>query len=270
MLLENGKFDINSNFTYDKSWADDIFYELLENNRKIYEYAKAHNLENKLDKCFNVFKERAERYDPYNENQQDEEEVKTDKYFSVYNSMYEYKPLKNLWGQEKPFSFTNEFDRVASTFGLKRNLIDKAIITPYFVPLDSDEITNALFNLERRLEFEWQAENPLAIISKIVPYITAVQPLVDGNHRASHAMIQYYLGKTGLPSITRNKHLKEHYEAFTNFEKDAILTGNINDLIAYYYYNVLERQEQICSELGALPQDVLTSKAHSTPDKEIV
>lgn len=268
MLLENGEFDINSTFTYDRDWADELFFELLANNKRILETAKANGLEEEFYKAQNIFKDRANLYDPY-ANQEDDE-VKTNKYYATYDSMYDYVPLKNLWGQEKPFVFSEAFDKVAATFGTKRNYVDKVIIAPYFVPLASDKIGMALTNLDNKIEFEWNDDNPLVLISKIVPYLTAVQPLLDGNHRASHAMLQYYLGKAELPAILRNKHLQEHYEAYTNFEKEAITTGSIDDLIAYYYYNILERQTQICKELGFNPDNVLTSKLKSIPDKEIV
>lgn len=267
MLLQNGEFDLNTEFTYDKAWSDEIFCQLIENQKSIHEYAVAHNLEDEYNENMNIFKKRAENYDPF-ANQEDDE-VKTDRYFNTYNSMYEYQPYRNLWGEEKPFSFYDEFCRVSKTFGIDRSLADKVVMAPYFVPLASDKIVAALTKLQHNIENVWKDDNCIVLIAKIVPYVTAIQPLLDGNHRASHAMIQYYLGKAGLPSIKRNKHLKEHYLGYSIFEKNAIVNGDINDLIAYYYYNVLERQEDLCKKLGIEPKNILKSDIYCVDDQEI-
>lgn len=267
MLLENGEFDLNTEFTYDKKWSDELYKQLIANQKNIHEYAISNNLENEYNKSLNCFKERAERYNPY-ANQEDEE-VKTDRYFNTYNSMYEYQPKRNLWGEEKPFSFLDEFTRVSKTFGIERSLTDKLVMAPYFVPVANHKINDALSRLQFNIEFKWNNDNYLVLIAKIIPFITAIQPLLDGNHRASHSMIHYYLGKAGLPSIKRNKHLEEHFLGYSIFEKNAIINNDLNDLIAYYYYNILERQEQMCKTLGINPREVLKSDIYCIEDKEI-
>jgi len=267
MLKANGQFDLNTKFVYDKEWSDEIYQQLLDNQKAIKNYAIQHKLEDIYNDNVNVFQKRADAFDPY-ANQEDEE-VKTNRYFNAYNLMYKYTPYKNLWGQEKPFIFNEEFERVSKFFGINRGIANKVVTTPYFVPIEPENISSALTQLGIKIDFEWNNDNALVLMSKIVPYITAIQPLLDGNHRASHAMIHYYLGKAGLPSILRKKHLKEHYLGYSIFEKNAIVNDDINDLIAYYYYNILERQEQLCNLLGVEPKQILRSEIYSVPDEEI-
>ena len=268
MLNSYGEFDLNTEFVYDKEWADELYQTLLTNQEIIKTYVKEHNLVKEYRNSMNLFRERAKRYNPYLN--QEDDEVKTDRYFYVYTSMYEYKPKTNLWGQAKPFSFYEEVERVSKTFGLNRSLAGKEVRTPYFNPIASDKINGALGILGANVEFVWNNDNPLVLISKIVPTLTAIQPLVDGNHRTSHAMIQYYLGKAGLPAIARNKHLKEHYKAYTIFEREAIVNDDINDLIAYYFYNIAERQEQICKELGISPNMIFNGRKFCVEDELIL
>ena len=267
MLKQNGEFDLNTKFTYDKEWSDEIYQQLLDNQNAIREYAEKHNLQKEYLDSVNVFKQRAEQYDPFAD--QEDEEMKTNRYFYTYNLMYEYTPSRNLWGQEKPFIFNEELEKISKTFGISRAMANKVVTTPYFVPVSPENISSALTQLACKIEFEWNNDNPLVLVSKIIPCVTAIQPLLDGNHRASHAMIHYYLGKAGLPSITRKKHLKEHYLGYSIFEKNAIINDDINDLIAYYYYNILERQEQICQTLGVDHKTILKSQIYCVPDEEI-
>lgn len=278
LVGESGEFDLETTFIYDKEWSDILFHELLANQAAIKAYAsQSPDLQKLYDENINVFQKEADKYDPYAENQQDEN-FKTAKYSYVYSSMYNFTPSRDLFGREKPFNFIEEFERISTTFGVDRSRADITVTTPYFVPIAPQNIKPALLRLADKLEFEWNNDNPLVIISKMVPYITAIQPLNDGNHRASHAMLQYYLGKAGLPSILRKKGLNEHYNAYTLFEKNAIvgssLNGNengnnIDDLIAYYYINVLERQEELCHILGVDPRMILVSKTRSAPDEPI-
>ena len=268
MLNSYGEFDLNTEFVYDKEWADDLYQTLLTNQDIIRTYVKENGLLKEYRDSMNVFKKRAKKYNPYLN--QEDDEVKTNRYFYIYDSMYEYKPKTNLLGQAKPFSFYEEVERVSKTFGVNRALVGKEIRTPYFNPISSDRIHGALGNLGANVEFVWNNDNPFVLISKIVPTLTAIQPLVDGNHRTSHAIIQYYIGKAGLPAIERNKHLKEHYKAYTLFEREAIVNNDINDLIAYYFYNIAERQEQMCRELGISPKSILSGRTVCVEDELIL
>lgn len=268
MLDKEGRFDLNTEFTYDKEWADEMYQVLINNQKLIKKYVKENDLIKQYNASMNIFKTRAKNYNPY-ANQEDDE-VKTDRYFYIYDSMYNYQPKKNLWGKEKPFVFQEEMERVSATFGVSRALSKKEIVTPFFTPIESDKIGVALNKLSANVEFVWNNDNPLALISKIVACITAIQPLNDGNHRTSHAMIQYYIAKAGLPSIERNKHLREHYIAYTKFERNAIRSGDINDLIAYFFYNILERQEQMCVELGSSPKEILNGRTFCVSDEKIL
>lgn len=257
LLRKGGEFDLNTQFNYDEQWANEIYQQLLDNQKAIKNYAQ-HNetLQKIYDDNLNVFQTEADKYDPYAENQLDDN-VKTSKYFYTYTSMYKHVSPKDLFGREKPFDFLNEFSRVSKTFGIDRSLSKTVVTTPYFIPTSPEQINNALLRLANRIEFEWNNDNPLVLISKMVPFITAIQPLSDGNHRASHAMLQYYLGKAGLPSILRKKDLREHFQGYSIFERNAIENDTIDDIIAYYWYNVLERQEQICEMLVKENQDHL-------------
>lgn len=267
MLKENGEFDLSTNFKYDKEWADEIFKGLLTNQKNIYEYAVSNNLEDKYFKNLNILKKKADQYDPYAD--QEDEDVITCKYFNAYNLMYEYVPSKNLWGEEKPFVFKDEFERISKFFGVNRALANKVVTTPYLVPTPPENITAAITVLSSKVEFDWKNDNPLVIASKISSYITAIQPLMDGNHRTSHAIIHYYLGQAGLPSILRKKHLQEHCLGFSVFEKRAIVEDDLNDLISYFYYNIAERQNELCLSLGVQPEHILENYFPCSKDNDI-
>ena len=247
MLKENGEFDLNTKFEYDAELIDMFYQDLVNNQKAIYDYAIANGLEDTYNKNMNILKKPASKYDPYAE-QTDEMELY--KYFNAYNLMYEYTPARNLWGEEKPFDFKDEFERISKVFGINRAIANKMVTTPYFVPIAPENITAAITVLASKVDFEWSNDNVLVLASKITAYLTAIQPLMDGNHRTSHAMIHYYLGKAGLPSILRKKHLQEHCLSFSIFEKRAILDNELTDLAIYFYYNILERQCELCKSLG--------------------
>ena len=267
MLKPNGEFDLNTKFEYDKEWANEIYQELIDNQKAIQDYAASNNLEEKYLNSMNILKKRALQYDAYAEQT---DEMILCKYFNAYNLMYEYTPSKNLWGEEKPFDFKNEFERISKIFGINRALANKVVTTPYLVPVAPENITAAITVLGSKVDFEWNKDNVLVLASKITAYLTAIQPLIDGNHRTSHAIIHYYLGKAGLPSILRKKHLEEHCLGFSIFEKRAIVNDDLNDLIAYFYYNILERQREICFSLGVSPEQIIKSLIPCTEDQEIV
>ena len=252
MLIKDGDmrgcFDMKAPFKYDKEQANLLYYDLLADQIKIEGWAKANGKLEEYKKAMNLFADMASKFDALANNSGGKN--LTAKYANAYNELYTYVPRTNLWGEEKPFDFLQEFDRYSKVFGVPRNLAKKEITTPYFVPTPSDRITSELAQLGYDLSETWKDDNPLVKLSKMEVCLTAIQPLTDGNHRTSHAFIQYYLGRAGLPSINRNKHLKEHYESFLMFEKDAILNSNLGNLIMYYYYNIRERQEAICKKIG--------------------
>ena len=205
----------------------------------------------------------AEEYNPY---VTDTEENLTRKYAYIYTSMYDHKNT-DIFGREKPFEFLPEFTRYCTAFGIQRSLSGNLITTPYFIAPDSSEINSLMTTLWYKIDFEWQNDNTLAKLSKIQACISAIQPLNDGNHRAGHAMAQYYLGQSGLPAIVRKKFLEEHNLAFSIAEKTAIVDSDLNDLILYNFYNILERQHEICDELN-IPQDKIFAGKFNFPIME--
>lgn len=253
MLIQDGEmrgcFDIKAPFQYDKEQSNLLYYDLLADQKKIESWAKNNGKLEEYNKAMNLFAEMAAKYDPLANNESGK--GLTSKYANAYNELYTYVPHTNLWGEEKPFDFLTEFSRYSKVFGIPRNLAKTEITTPYFVPTPCEDINRMMSHLAYNLAEGWNDDNNLVKLAKMEVCLTAIQPLTDGNHRASHAFIQYYLGRSGLPSINRNKHLKEHYESFLIFEKEAILNSKIGNLIMYYYYNIRERQEDICKKIGA-------------------
>ena len=252
MLIQDGEmrgcFDIKAPFKYDKEQSNLLYYDLLADQKKIESWARNNGKLEEYNKAMNLFANMAAKYDPLANNETGK--GLTSKYANAYNELYTYVPHTNLWGEEKPFDFLQEFSRYSKVFGIPRNLAKKEITTPYFVPTPCEHINRMMSHLAYNLAEGWKDDNNLVKLTKMEVCLTAIQPLTDGNHRTSHAFIQYYLGRAGLPSINRNKHLKEHYESFLMFEKDAILNSNLDNLIMYYYYNIRERQEEICKKIG--------------------